>query len=125
MRTSTHCCMVVRIARLDSPPAKGGRGYLACPRELQKPLGGFKNRNSSLLTKYCSQTKRYPHRNILTGGIYCLPISTEHPALVSQPDPANNVWSPLVLTQDNLEEDELADLPNEVLTTLELVDLYC
>jgi hypothetical protein len=37
-----------------------------CPRELRKPLGEFKNRNSSLLTKYCSQTKRYPRRNILT-----------------------------------------------------------
>ena len=53
------------------------------------------------------------------GGIYCLPISVEQPTLVLQPDPANDAWSPLVLTQDNLEVDELADLPNEVLTTLE------
>jgi hypothetical protein len=58
------------------------------------------------------------------GGIYCLHISAEHPALASQPDPANNAWSQLVLTQDNLEEDVLADLPNEVLTMLELVALY-
>ena len=44
------------------------------------------------------------------------PISAEQPALGSQPNPANDVWSPLVLTQDNLGVDELADLPNEVLT---------
>jgi len=58
------------------------------------------------------------------GGIYCLPISVEQPALASQPDPANDAWSPLVLTQDNLEEDELAAPPNEKLTTLELVALF-
>jgi hypothetical protein len=59
------------------------------------------------------------------GGIYCLPISGGQPALASQPDPANDAWSPLVLTQDNLDEvDELADLPNEVLTTLEIVALF-
>ena len=58
------------------------------------------------------------------GGIYCLPISTEHPALASQPDLVNDAWSPLVLIQDNLEEDELANIPNKVLSTLELVALY-
>ncbi len=58
------------------------------------------------------------------GGIYCLPISGGQPALASQPDPANDAWSPLVLTQDNFEVDELADLPNEVLTTLEIVALF-
>ncbi len=57
------------------------------------------------------------------GGMYCLPISAEQTALTLQPDPANDAWSPLVLTQDNLEEDELAARPNEVLTTLELVAL--
>jgi hypothetical protein len=34
------------------------------------------------------------------------------------------VWSPLVLTQDNLEGDDLANCPNKVLTTLELVALF-
>jgi hypothetical protein len=58
------------------------------------------------------------------GGIYCLSISAEQPTLASQPDPANNAWSPLVLTQDNLRKDELADHPNKVLTTLELVALF-
>jgi hypothetical protein len=58
------------------------------------------------------------------GGIYCLPISVEQPALPLQPDPANDAWSPLVLTQDHLEEDELAAPPNKVLTTLELVALF-
>ena len=58
------------------------------------------------------------------GGIYCLPISAEEPDPASQPDPANDAWSPLVLTQDNLEVDELADHPNEVLQTLEMVALF-
>jgi hypothetical protein len=58
------------------------------------------------------------------GGIYCLPVSAEQPALALQPDPANDVWSPLVLTQDNLEGGDLADHPNKVLTTLELVALF-
>ena len=59
------------------------------------------------------------------GGIYCLPISAEQPALASQPDLANDAWSPLVLTQENNSEvDDLADLPNEVLTTLEMVALF-
>ena len=59
------------------------------------------------------------------GGIYCLPISAEQPVLASHPNPANDTWSPLVLTQENnLEVDELADLPNEVLTTLEIVALF-
>ncbi len=58
------------------------------------------------------------------GGICCLPVFAEQPALASQPDPANDVWSPLVLTQDNLEGDDLANCPNKVLTTLELVALF-
>ena len=58
------------------------------------------------------------------GGIYCLPISAEEPDPASQPDPANDAWSLLVLSQDNLEVDKLADHPNEVLTTLEMVALF-
>jgi hypothetical protein len=58
------------------------------------------------------------------GGIYCLPVSAEQPALASQPDLANDMWSPLVLTQDNLEGDDLADRPNKVLTTLEAVAFF-
>jgi hypothetical protein len=59
-------------------------------------------------------------------GWHLLPayLPAEQTALASQPDPANNAWSPLVLTHDNLEEDELAARPNELLTMLELVALF-
>jgi hypothetical protein len=53
------------------------------------------------------------------GGLFCLPISAELPALGTGLDPLALPWSPLILTQD-LEEDRLADEPNDTLEALAL-----
>ena len=53
------------------------------------------------------------------GGLFCLPISAEIPALGTGLDPSALPWSPLILTQD-LEGDRLADESDETLDALAL-----
>ena len=113
----TRCCSCTRFVSCSSSTQTRCE-YLSAGREcISCCLGVAKCRN-------CHSEATVRTALLGMGGICCLPISTEHPALASQPDLANDAWSPLVLTQDNLEEDEIANIPNKVLSTLELVALY-
>jgi hypothetical protein len=58
------------------------------------------------------------------GGLYCLPTYAEIPYLETAPDSMGLAWSPFVLTQANLEEVCLADIPNNDPDALEALVLF-